>query len=385
MLFSLWFIKYATLPRLYYHISNRRDVRISDLRQLEKTGIKLTKLSLDLGYFEKCIELGLCPKFLKFRPPKLAAYKDTKTVYQQVLRNQINIVKKEIKSVNSKYRLQKNAVVLKISILERLKLVYLLSVRYKNVSKSVLHNHDKKLLHLWKADRWKSPDCLINLSKKKLTTTEENVLRFGLKHHIHPKKVDSVMLMSSIENVIENVIKEKYPPPTDKNDKKFVPPIILSSDFKDKLKSSFNSFIHSSNGICQSKQNQAVHQTLLSLSKDKNIKVCKFDKGNGVIILNSNDYFNKLDHIVLDDSKFKLVDVGDGEHPIITAENSLKKNLTKFSKENEHCSFLNFLKPSGSQPGKLYGLCKAHKEGYPLRPVVSMLGTAEYGLAKYLR
>ena len=40
--------------------------------------------------------------------------------------------------------------------------------------------------------------------------------------------------------------------------------------------------------------------------------------------------------------------------------------------------------PSGSQPGKLYGLCKVHKENYPFRPVVSMLGTAEYKLAKYL-
>ena len=40
--------------------------------------------------------------------------------------------------------------------------------------------------------------------------------------------------------------------------------------------------------------------------------------------------------------------------------------------------------PSGSQPGKLYGLCKAHKPGHPLRPVVSMINTAEYHLAKFL-
>ena len=40
--------------------------------------------------------------------------------------------------------------------------------------------------------------------------------------------------------------------------------------------------------------------------------------------------------------------------------------------------------PRGSQPGKLYGLCKVRKENYPFRPVVSMIGTAEYKLAKYL-
>ena len=42
------------------------------------------------------------------------------------------------------------------------------------------------------------------------------------------------------------------------------------------------------------------------------------------------------------------------------------------------------LMPSGSQPGKIYGLAKVHKEGTPLRPVVSMIRTAEYNLAKYL-
>ena len=38
------------------------------------------------------------------------------------------------------------------------------------------------------------------------------------------------------------------------------------------------------------------------------------------------------------------------------------------------------LVPSGS----IYGLAKVHKEGTPLRPVVSMIRTAEYNLAKYL-
>ena len=38
----------------------------------------------------------------------------------------------------------------------------------------------------------------------------------------------------------------------------------------------------------------------------------------------------------------------------------------------------------GSVPGKLYGMAKVHKDGCPLRPVNSMIGTAEYQLAKWL-
>ena len=42
------------------------------------------------------------------------------------------------------------------------------------------------------------------------------------------------------------------------------------------------------------------------------------------------------------------------------------------------------LVPCGSLPGKKCGLAKVHKEGTPLRPVVSMIRTAEYNPAKYL-
>ena len=38
----------------------------------------------------------------------------------------------------------------------------------------------------------------------------------------------------------------------------------------------------------------------------------------------------------------------------------------------------------GSVPGKLYGMAKVHKDGCPLQPVNSMIGTAEYPLAKWL-
>jgi len=37
--------------------------------------------------------------------------------------------------------------------------------------------------------------------------------------------------------------------------------------------------------------------------------------------------------------------------------------------------------PSGSKLGKLHGLAKVHKDGVPLRTIVSMVGTPEYNLA----
>ena len=38
----------------------------------------------------------------------------------------------------------------------------------------------------------------------------------------------------------------------------------------------------------------------------------------------------------------------------------------------------------GSSPGKMYGLIKVHKNNKPARPVISMIGTPGYQLAKFL-
>ena len=40
--------------------------------------------------------------------------------------------------------------------------------------------------------------------------------------------------------------------------------------------------------------------------------------------------------------------------------------------------------PKGSSPKKMYGRTQVHKNNNPARPVVSMIGTPEYQLAKFL-
>ena len=56
--------------------------------------------------------------------------------------------------------------------------------------------------------------------------------------------------------------------------------------------------------VCSKRSNQSVHNTLRKLSNDSLIKVCKFDKRNGVAILESEDYYAKLDKIDNDKTKF---------------------------------------------------------------------------------
>ena len=72
-----------------------------------------------------------------------------------------------------------------------------------------------------------------------------------------------------------------------------------------------------------------------------------------------------------------------------------QKEILDFLKELKDAgvlteSELNKVKPSGSQPGVLYGLCKVHKgvgangSPPPFRPILSAINTPSYKIAKYL-
>ena len=71
------------------------------------------------------------------------------------------------------------------------------------------------------------------------------------------------------------------------------------------------------------------------------------------------------------------------KHPILKEEERIVDILTELKKENKITTNLyNQLKPRGSQAPRMYGLAKVHKANTPLRPIVSMPGSAYQNVAK---
>ena len=120
------------------------------------------------------------------------------------------------------------------------------------------------------------------------------------------------------------------------------------------------------------------------LPKTQKIKICKFDKENGVAILDINDCNAKLDTIIGGKSKFKEVFCNSSLHPQITKEDSIACYVRKYLKKHYDNRMTANLIPSGSSPGKLYGTVKVHKPKLLLRPIVSIVNTPEYALSKFL-
>ena len=109
---------------------------------------------------------------------------------------------------------------------------------------------------------------------------------------------------------------------------------------------------------CDKRQNQFIHRTLSSLSHNPKIKMCKFGKGKGVAVLNSDDYCAKLDVIVNDTSKFVEINTeNQSNHPIIAKERFITYYTRKYLKEFGEETLKNLV-PWSSTSGKLYGLIK---------------------------
>ena len=70
---------------------------VREFRRLERAGLQLAKVKLDINYFENCQELDLCPEKMKAKLPKLKAYSDKKSFYNKAVQNQINILNGEMK------------------------------------------------------------------------------------------------------------------------------------------------------------------------------------------------------------------------------------------------------------------------------------------------
>ncbi|XP_057290128.1 uncharacterized protein LOC130612790 [Hydractinia symbiolongicarpus] len=114
--------------------------------------------------------------------------------------------------------------------------------------------------------------------------------------------------------------------------------------------------------------------------KENNLVALPFDKGIGIYIMKVETYNNKMSEIT-DLPQFEKL-VGrrkNKKHPMLKEEERVLSMLKLLKEDNKISDALyDKMKPVGSQPPRLYGLAKVHKKDTPVRPVLSMPGSAYY-------
>ena len=100
--------------------------------------------------------------------------------------------------------------------------------------------------------------------------------------------------------------------------------------------------------------------------------------------MKSETYNEKLNDILsLPQFKKVLPTRKNEKNPILKEEQRITTLLEQLKKQNKISNKLFYkLKPIGSQPPRLYGLAKIHKDNVPVRPVLSMPGSAYHNIAK---
>ena len=124
--------------------------------------------------------------------------------------------------------------------------------------------------------------------------------------------------------------------------------------------------------------------SIVILSEDDIIVIIKPDKANGIVILNKNGYLSKMETILQDSTKFKHL-TDDWFKIIIRHEDKVIRFLQKLITDKLlNDDQYNFMYPTGSRPGILYGIPKVHKQNVALRAILSAIGTCGYKLSKFL-
>ena len=270
---------------------------VKAVRQWESASRRSEKIALDVDFLVRCLTHGIVPKFLKI---KLYRKSLTRTdVYRDFQRQLLE------KEIWQKRRLQKHqkTIMLRLSLDVKKKLSW---IDYNHVSnfvsnsvcklnKNVTSIHRNKFTSLGGSydPTFIDPNkCLFNVSNYTLSSRETFLLSLGLDFCLpvfhYPKK--SILLSAEL---LLNRLKEL--------------PCLSSTTFDEVVSKTKDLLLQLPKLVYKNhtfiKKDDIA--TLKKLGKNSNLKICKPDKGNGVVIMNTTDYVEKMSNILNDNTKFR--------------------------------------------------------------------------------
>ena len=117
--------------------------------------------------------------------------------------------------------------------------------------------------------------------------------------------------------------------------------------------------------------------------KDNGLLAVPFDMGVGFCVMKKEKYEKKLKDLLQAEQFSEKKNLTDSV--IIKTEKDINKKLLAIKKKDEISEVMyNWLRSTRAQPARLYGLAKVHKQGTPLRPVLSLPGSSYDNLNKTL-
>ena len=229
--------------------------------------------------------------------------------------------------------------------------------------KEFIKIHEKKLKNLTKNSvlPFKSDEVVTNLSSVSLNTDQLSVLKYELTHSISTPSINKTDIFACLELISQRMLKN-----------------LKESNDTGKLATELSHLAHTYvSSYRPTASDLKKHRILKELRKNRNIVILRPDKGNGVVILDRQEYDKGLFKIINDTTKFRVLT----SDPTLTLEEKFQRYLRELRKKGHFDPEVHeAIYPSGSQPARIYGLPKVHKPPAPnstppFRPTVSSIDT----------
>ena len=326
------------------------------LRRYEKTLLKISSLKNRLEFLNNCRENHVMPK--SFQEVKNADGTYFGDIQRKLLENAITLHNRE----KNQAFLENRTSFRNIEEIGFDRYVGEVMVHIRNKVRIIGNrqrvNLDYKLENLFRASHWvkfSNIENVKNLSRRLLSRDEMVLLGLGLNFCIG----EGNNFFTDFNSKINFLNSEKHNGITeflrgvaisDKSEH----PVVLPSNLK---------------------------LAMIRLNKYKDIKIMKSDKGNSVVIMNVEDYTEKMNILVSDPNTYKSinhnVDMSDWQSNFNSSLNRIIANI-------DEEIFNDTRSPKLPTMPYLYGLPKIHKPNIPMRPIVASLRSPSHNLAKWL-
>ena len=359
-------------------ISNLRlkygESMLVSVRRCERLTEKLQKAKCDVEFLRCCLIYNLMPTFVNIRLWKPGLKKT-----EQYRSLQRNCLLREFEFKQKKARQIEKQVTLILTDLEK----HLSSIDYINVKKlchdsasrihqTVMRTHQTKLEKLNHGPIGQNYEdmktkLIHNVSSYVLSASEERLLCRGWDFCVENKisnflefetdiELNAMKLQSHCHTSVFRVLRRH----------------IHNASQQLMRISRYKKF----SNLSDDEQN-----ALKSLKSNDKIVICKADKGNCIVVLDKESYREKAEEILRGEQFEKLG--SDKFHR--EQEEALNKYIYKLFEQGVIDNKLRYrLQSTCSSLSVFYGLPKVHKHGYPIRPIISTIGSYQYQLSKYL-
>ena len=348
---------------IQFFLSSFPDL-VNFFRKLEKASIKTQLIKARIEFLRNCLQEKVLPRSLKWME-KLNDELPFCDVRKKQLILLIAKLKEECNCSFFKLRIARRNLFGQVHDFETRKRINSSIddiVKYhKNRKRTALSEQLNQLISKSPWSKLANTGNIINLSSVKLTNNQLQLLGYGLNFSLpHQKRhlLDFAATMNENCNSIKNSFISMNMDSIYRN---------LCNNFNDFLPRRFRNALQELKGL-------------------SNLKISAADKGGKIVLMDMLQYNLKIKSILSDKQVYKEID----HNPLKNMQTKFNKELTKIKNDNKKhmddtdLEFLMKFKQTLPSLPYMYGLPKIHKNGNPLRPIVSNCNSPSYKLSKML-